>query len=79
MALSSPAVTLWNLGQVLELDLVQIALYTHLCDLLCFFVNQHSFRSKFFILSSSVTAKVAALLQARPKHIRLGKQQSWTA
>lgn len=60
-------------GALLDLSLTKIALYTHLCDLLCFFVINHSFRSKFFILSSSVTVKVATLLRARPKHIRLGE------
>lgn len=55
----------------IELSTAQVALHTHLCDLLCFFVTQHSFRSKFFILSSSVTTKVAALLRAKPKHLRL--------
>lgn len=62
-----------TIGSLLELPVTKIALFTHLCDLLCFFVINHSFRSKFFILSSSVTLKVTALLRARPKHIRLGK------
>lgn len=60
-------------GTLLELPITKIALYTHLCELLCFFVVNHSFRSKFFILSSSVTSKITRLLRARPKHIRLGK------
>lgn len=60
-----------NTDSLADLTLVQIALYTHLCDLLCFFVAHHSFRSKFFILSSNVSVKVAALLRAKPKHLRL--------
>lgn len=63
-------------GALLELPITKIALYTHLCELLCFFVINHSFRSKFFILSSSVTPKIAILLKARPKHIRLGECKS---
>lgn len=64
---------------MLELSSSKIALYTHLCDLLCFCVINHSFRSKFFILSSSVTVKLTALLRARPKHIRLGELHRMSA
>ncbi|GAA94601.1 uncharacterized protein L969DRAFT_87512 [Mixia osmundae IAM 14324] len=49
----------------------QIALYVHLCDHLCFFVNAGSFRSKYMILSSPVSQKVAFLLLSKPKHLRL--------
>jgi len=54
-----------------DLNPPMLALYTHLCELLCFFVVQHSFRSKFFILSSNISSKVSQLLLAKPKHLRL--------
>lgn len=59
--------------QEIDLAPVQISHVTHLCDLLCFFVTQHTFRSKFFIISTNVGAKVSLLLRAKPKHVRLGE------
>ncbi|KAH9948743.1 component of IIS longevity pathway SMK-1-domain-containing protein [Amylocystis lapponica] len=46
-------------------------LYLYLCDLLSTFALQHSFRSHFFILSSNISPRVASLLSARDKHLRL--------
>ncbi|KAI0717949.1 component of IIS longevity pathway SMK-1-domain-containing protein [Fomitopsis betulina] len=46
-------------------------LFLYLCDLLSVFTLQHSFRSHFFILSSNVATRVASLLTARDKHLRL--------
>lgn len=53
------------------MPLAEIALCCHLCDLLCFFVLHHTFRSKYFVLSTSISTHVAKLLTARPKHLRL--------
>ncbi|KAK0520198.1 Platinum sensitivity protein [Tilletia horrida] len=57
-----------------QLDLVErsrSALFGHLCDLLSFTMINHSFRSQFFLVSSEVSRRVASLLGAREKHIRL--------
>ncbi|PRQ77168.1 Component of IIS longevity pathway SMK-1-domain containing protein [Rhodotorula toruloides] len=54
-----------------------VALLTHICDLLCFFVAHHTFRSKYLILSYPAVAKsIARLLRPRPRltrhtHLRL--------
>jgi len=66
-------------SQDVELAPVQIAHVTHLCDLLCFFVIQHSFRSKFFIISTNVGSKVSLLLRAKPKHVRLASLRFFRA
>ncbi|GAA5922498.1 Psy2p [Sporobolomyces koalae] len=61
----------------LDLQSAQTALLSHLCDLLCFFIAHHSFRSKYLILSSPQLAKsVSHLLRPRPRltrhtHLRL--------
>lgn len=47
-------------------------LYLSLCDLLSGFVVHHSFRSHFFMLTSSVSGHIASLLTSRDKHLRLG-------
>ncbi|CAD6928722.1 unnamed protein product [Tilletia controversa] len=57
-----------------QLDLVQrsqSALFGHLCDLLSFTMVNHSFRSQYFLISSQISRRVASLLGAREKHIRL--------
>ncbi|KZT06517.1 DUF625-domain-containing protein [Laetiporus sulphureus 93-53] len=46
-------------------------LYLILCDLLSNFTLQHSFRSHYYLLSSNVAPRVASLLSARDKHLRL--------
>ncbi|TFY56769.1 hypothetical protein EVJ58_g7436 [Rhodofomes roseus] len=46
-------------------------LFLYLCDLLSMFTLQHSFRIHFFILSSNIATRVASLLTARDKHLRL--------
>lgn len=58
-------------GTVTDHSSPQVALYSHLCDILCFCVTQHTFRSKFFILSSAITSQVAKLLAGKHKHVRL--------
>ncbi|KAN0060642.1 Platinum sensitivity protein [Thecaphora frezii] len=47
------------------------ALYSHLCDLLCYMIVHHTFRSQYFILTSEISKKVGSLLHSREKHIRL--------
>ena len=48
--------------------------YLYLCDLLCSFATQHSFRSYFFVIKSNVVSRVASLLSVRDKHLCLGKR-----
>ncbi|KAF3097385.1 Platinum sensitivity protein [Orbilia oligospora] len=47
------------------------ALYTHLLELLCFFVRHHLFRDKYFILSENIAPRVAQLLTASEKFVQL--------
>lgn len=49
------------------------ALFGHLCDLLCYVVLHHSFRSQYFVLTSEISRRVGSLLRCREKHIRLGE------
>lgn len=50
----------------------QVALCGHLCDLLCFFISHHTFRSKYFVLSSTLGTHIPKLFQlTRHKHLRL--------
>ncbi|KTW28309.1 uncharacterized protein T551_02728 [Pneumocystis jirovecii RU7] len=54
-----------------EIDSISSTLLMYLCELLCFFVKVHSFRSKFFILSTNISCKIASLFTFPEKYIRL--------
>ncbi|KDQ64157.1 hypothetical protein JAAARDRAFT_187524 [Jaapia argillacea MUCL 33604] len=60
-----------NLTGTLPLTREKSNLLLYLCDLLSGFALQHSFRSHFYILSSNISTRVASLLRARDKHLRL--------
>lgn len=48
-----------------------VALYVHLCELLCLAIVQHSFRSQYYVLSTHLMQHVGALLHAREKPLCL--------
>jgi len=51
----------------------EVSLYAHLVEVLCFFIRQHSFRSKYFILSEGLAVRVAQLMDCPEKHLKLSK------
>ncbi|PSN74135.1 DUF625-domain-containing protein [Corynespora cassiicola Philippines] len=54
-----------------DLTFQEVSLYSHLVEVLCFFIRQHSFRSKYFILSEGLAARVAQLMACNEKHLKL--------
>lgn len=56
-----------------DLTFQDVSLYAHLVDILTFFVRQHLFRCRNFIHSESLTPRVAQLLTAPQKHLKLSK------
>ena len=48
----------------------------HICELLSFLVKQHTYRSKYFLLSSKISLKVVELLRCREGTVKLGKYNS---
>ncbi|KAJ4363671.1 Platinum sensitivity protein [Neocucurbitaria cava] len=56
---------------MLDLSMQEVSLYAHLVEILCFFIRQHSFRSKYFILSEGLAARVAQLMDCPEKHLKL--------
>ncbi|KAG8801891.1 Platinum sensitivity protein, partial [Serendipita sp. 399] len=55
----------------LELTRAQSDLYLYLCDLLSGFLLQHSYQSHFFVTTNNFAPRIASLLCAREKHLRL--------
>ena len=49
----------------------EASLYEHLVGVLCFFIRQHSFRSKYFTLSEGLHSRVGQLLSCPQKHLQL--------
>ena len=56
----------------LELNRAQSDLYLYLCDLLSGFLLQHSYQSHYFVTAKNLAPRIASLLYAREKHLRLG-------
>ncbi|KAF9567405.1 DUF625-domain-containing protein [Agrocybe pediades] len=54
----------------LRLSREEINRFVYLCDLVHNFLQQHSFRSHFNIVSSDILASVATLLKVKDKHLR---------
>lgn len=49
----------------------ETSLYTHLVEVLCFFVRQHTYKSKLFILAENLHSRVAQLLACPQKYMKL--------
>jgi protein phosphatase-4 regulatory subunit 3 len=53
------------------MTVVEAQLYSHLVDMLCFFVKAHTHRAKYFILQDNLPSRVAQLFKCREKHLKL--------
>jgi len=60
-----------------NLSIHEVSLYSHLVEILSFFLRQHTFRSKFYILTECLAARVAQLLSSKEKHLKLSMLHSW--
>ncbi|KAK3681483.1 Platinum sensitivity protein [Vermiconidia calcicola] len=69
--LFTPLKALLNRPTMSNLSVQETSLYTHLVDVLCFFVRQHSYKSKLFILSENLHSRVAQLLACPQKYMKL--------
>lgn len=56
-----------------DMTFKDVSLYSHLVEILMYFVRNHLYRSKFFIASESITARVGQLLGSTQKHMKLSK------
>ncbi|KAI9676158.1 MAG: Platinum sensitivity protein [Caeruleum heppii] len=54
-----------------NLTIQEVSLFSHLVEILCFFVRQHLFRSKYFILGEGLASRIAQLLSCPEKHLKL--------
>ncbi|KAI5356779.1 putative PH-like domain superfamily protein [Septoria linicola] len=54
-----------------NLTVQETSLYTHLVEVLSFFVRQHAYQCKLFILSENLHSRIAQLLECPQKHMKL--------
>lgn len=69
--LFQPLKDLENRTSMVGLSVQETSLYTHLVEVLCFFVRQHAYQSKLFILSENLHSRIAQLLQCPQKYMKL--------
>ncbi|KAJ5576004.1 hypothetical protein N7535_002930 [Penicillium sp. DV-2018c] len=69
--LFQPLKQLENRANLNDLTFQEVTLYTHLVDILTFFVRQHLFRTRNSIQSESLAPRVAQLLRVPQKHLKL--------
>lgn len=60
-----------DLKNVKTFSFEQTSLLTHLCELLCFFIRAHTFRSKFFILSQNISLAISQIFATNDRHLHL--------
>lgn len=69
--LFAPLEALKQRSSMTDLSVQETSLYTHLVDVLCFFIRQHSYKGKLFILSENLHSRVAQLLTCPQKYMKL--------
>ena len=58
---------------LVDLDLQEVSLYSHLVEILMFLIRLHLFRSKYFIFTEGLAARIAQLLSCPQKHLKLSE------
>ena len=56
-----------------ELSFQEVSLYSHLVEILIFLIRLHLFRTKYFIFTEGLGARIAQLLSCPQKHLKLSK------
>lgn len=59
--------------EVHDLTMQEVSLFNHLIEILMFLIRQHLFRSKYFIFSEGLAARIAQLLSCPQKHLKLSE------
>jgi protein phosphatase-4 regulatory subunit 3 len=55
----------------MDFSVHQVSLFIYLIDILCFFVRQHPYPSKYFVLSENLAPRIAQLFSSREKYLKL--------
>lgn len=71
--LFQPLKELEKKGSLINLTFQEVSLYNHLIEILMFLIRLHIFRSKYFIFTEGLAARIAQLLSCPQKHLKLSK------
>jgi len=55
----------------MDFSIHQVSLFIYLIEILCFFVRQHTHRSKYFVLSEKLGQRISQLLASPEKYLKL--------
>ncbi|MCJ1307977.1 Platinum sensitivity protein [Agyrium rufum] len=85
--LFQPLKNLEHRESVQDLTFREVLLFTYLIEILTFFIRQHMYRSKYFLLTEALAARITQLLSCPQKHLKLtalkffrtcmGQQDDW--
>jgi protein phosphatase-4 regulatory subunit 3 len=57
----------------MEFTVHQVSLFIYLIEILCFFIRQHPYPSKYFVLSEKLAQRISQLLGSPEKYLKLSK------
>ncbi|TPX33217.1 hypothetical protein SmJEL517_g03825 [Synchytrium microbalum] len=57
--------------EVLVIDKDRVAVCNHICELVCFMIKHHTYRSKFYLLNKLVLEKFVLLFKCKDVYVRL--------
>lgn len=57
----------------MEFSVHEVSLFIYLIEILCFFVRQHTHRSKYFVLNEKLGQRISQLLSSPEKYLKLSK------
>ncbi|KIN07750.1 hypothetical protein OIDMADRAFT_99796 [Oidiodendron maius Zn] len=55
----------------MDFSVHQVSLFIYLIDILCFFIRQHPYPSKFFVLTENLAPRISQLFASREKYLKL--------
>ena len=56
-----------------DISFHEVQLYNHLVEIIMYLSRTHQFRSKFYIFTEDLASRIAQLLTAPQKHLKLSK------
>jgi protein phosphatase-4 regulatory subunit 3 len=64
--------------KTMDFTVHEVSLFIYLIEILCFFVRQHTHRSKYFVLTEKLGQRIAQLLASPEKYLKLSKSSLQT-
>lgn len=59
----------------MEFTVQQASMFTYLIEILCFFIRQHHYRARTFVVQNEMVQRIAQLLNSSEKFLKLGRRE----